>query len=299
MLGTPGEVRSLTARWRARGESVGLVPTMGALHQGHLSLVRAANRENDRTVVSIFVNPLQFGPGEDYARYPRRFGDDLRLLAWGGPQHADAVYAPSVEQMYGGSGVEPATRVRVHGLEDVLEGEFRPGHFEGVATVVAKLFNAVRPDRAYFGRKDAQQLAIITRLARELDTGIEIRPCPTVREPDGLALSSRNAYLAPEERLAATRLFRGVAAAQALHAAGERDRGVLLGAMERVLEAEPLLSVDYADLVDPVTFRPPGELAVVAAHVGATRLIDNHLLGGPPAMAGFAALPQEGPHGDL
>ena len=299
MLGTPDEVRSLSARWRARGESVGLVPTMGALHQGHLSLVRAANRENDRTVVSIFVNPLQFGPGEDYARYPRRFGDDLRLLARGGPQHADVVYAPSVEQMYGGSGVEPATRVRVHGLEDVLEGEFRPGHFEGVATVVAKLFNAVRPDRAYFGRKDAQQLAIITRLARDLDTGIEIRPCPTVREPDGLALSSRNAYLAPEERLAAACLFRALAAAQALHAAGERDREVLLGAMERVLEAEPLLSVDYADLVDPVTFRPPGELAVVAARVGATRLIDNHLLGGPPAMAGFAALPQEGPHGGL
>ncbi|MGH7776011.1 MAG: pantoate--beta-alanine ligase [Candidatus Dormibacterales bacterium] len=281
MAGSAPEVRRLTRAWRVGGQSVGLVPTMGALHEGHLSLVRASNRENDRTVVSVFVNPLQFGPREDLSRYPRRLEEDLGLLGPGGAQHADAVYAPGVEEMYGPEG-RASTRVRVLGLDEVLEGRARPGHLEGVATVVAKLFNAVAPDRAYFGRKDAQQLAVVTRLARELDTGVEVRPCPTVREPDGLAMSSRNAYLTGPERKAATCLFRALAAAQELHAADERDPARLALAMRRVLASEPLVTaVDYAELVDPDTFTPPGDLAVLAVQLRDTRLIDNHLLGFP------------------
>ena len=268
-------MRDASRRWRRAGRSIGLVPTMGALHAGHLSLVDAARRENDTVVVSVFVNPLQFGPGEDLERYPRDWERDSKLLA---EAEVDAVYRPSVAAMYPPGA---STRVRVADVSEPLEGVARPGHFEGVATVVAKLFAAVEPDRAYFGQKDAQQVAVVKRLARDLDLGVEIRVVATVREPDGLALSSRNAYLNPEERKAATALSAALREASAAYAAGRRDQESLRRILHARLEAEPLVEVDYAQVVDPATFRKPGTLAVVAARVGKTRLIDNHDLSNP------------------
>jgi pantoate--beta-alanine ligase len=269
------EIRAQSEAWRREGLSVGLVPTMGALHAGHLSLVGRARAECDRTIVSIFVNPLQFGPGEDFERYPRQPDADLAALRAAG---VDAVYAPAVEAMYPPGAT---TRVRVAELDEVLEGECRPGHFEGVATVVLKLFEATRPDRAYFGQKDGQQARLVTRLARDLDTGVQVVVCPTVREPDGLALSSRNVYLRGPERSAALCLFRALTAANQRWLAGEREAGALAGAMREVLAAEPLARPDYAEVVDEETFRGPGRLAVLAVRIGATRLIDNHRLGDP------------------
>jgi pantoate--beta-alanine ligase len=269
------EIRAQSEAWRREGLSVGLVPTMGALHAGHLSLVSRARAECDRTIVSIFVNPLQFGPGEDFERYPRQLDADLAALRAAG---VDAVYAPAVEAMYPPGAT---TRVRVAELDEVLEGECRPGHFEGVATVVLKLFEATRPDRAYFGQKDGQQARLVTRLARDLDTGVQVVVCPTVREPDGLALSSRNVYLRGPERSAALCLFRALTAANQRWLAGERDAGALAGAMREVLAAEPLARPDYSEVVDEETFRGPGRLAVLAVRIGATRLIDNHRLGDP------------------
>lgn len=262
-------------RWRSDGKTIGLVPTMGALHAGHLALVDAARRENDIVVASAFVNPIQFGPGEDFERYPRDPDRDARLLAQAG---VDAIYRPSTAVMYpSGAG----TRVRVGGVSETLEGAARPGHFEGVATVVTKLFGAVDPDRAYFGQKDAQQVAVVKRLARDLDLGLEIRVVPTVREPDGLALSSRNVYLTPNERKAAAALSLGLRAASEAYAAGERAPEKLRGRLLIRLSAEPLAVVEYAELVDPETFRPPGSLAVLAVRFGKTRLIDNHDLSKP------------------
>ncbi len=275
LVRTMEEVRARSEAWRCAGLRVGLVPTMGALHAGHVSLVRRARAECDRTVVSIFVNPLQFGPGEDFGRYPRRLDADMEVLR---EESVDAAYAPGVEAMYPAGAT---TRARVAELDEVLEGECRPGHFEGVATVVLKLFNSVRPDRAYFGQKDAQQARLVTRLARDLDTGIEVVVCPTVREPDGLALSSRNVYLGQDERRAALCLVRALTAANDGWMAGQRDTAALRAAMLDVLLAEALARVDYAEIVDEETFRPPGRLAVLAARIGATRLIDNHLLGRP------------------
>jgi pantoate--beta-alanine ligase len=266
-------MRDLVAGWRRAGQTVGLVPTMGALHAGHLSLVKASLEENDRTVVSIFVNPLQFGPGEDFERYPRDFERDLRALD-GLP--VDNVLAPAVSEMYEAGAT---TRVRVGGIDEVLEGIHRPGHFEGVATVVAKLFWATHPDRAYFGQKDAQQAAVISRMAEELGTGIMVRTCPIVREPDGLALSSRNAYLDAAARRAALVLSQSLRRANDAYLGGERDHEVLLKVLRDELATEPLVQPDYAELVDPADFSSPGRLAVLAAGVGATRLIDNHLLG--------------------
>ncbi|HET7421439.1 MAG TPA: pantoate--beta-alanine ligase [Candidatus Dormibacteraeota bacterium] len=262
-------------RWRAAGKSIGLVPTMGALHAGHLSLVDAARRENDVVVVSVFVNPIQFGAGEDLDRYPRDWARDERLLD---EAEVETVYRPSAEAMYPPGS---STRVRVGEVAEPLEGAARPGHFEGVATVVTKLFAAVEPDRAYFGQKDAQQVAVVKRLARDLDLGVEVRVEPTVREPDGLALSSRNAYLGPEERKAAAALSASLRETSAAYAAGERDLERLGGILRARLKAEPLVQVDYAELVDPATFRKPGTLAVLAARVGKTRLIDNHDLTTP------------------
>jgi pantoate--beta-alanine ligase len=259
-------------RWRAQGLKVGLVPTMGALHSGHLSLIESARRENDVVVVSIFVNPIQFGPGEDFARYPRDPAHDEDLLSGAG---VDAVYRPTVEVMYPPGS---STRVHVSGVADPLEGAARPGHFVGVATVVSKLFTAVEPDRAYFGQKDAQQVAVVKRLARDLDFPVEICVCPTVREPDGLALSSRNAYLSTVERAAAVCLSSALRLATAAYARGERNPEQLRETLCRRLDAEPLARVEYAEVVDPETFRPPGSLAVLAARIGATRLIDNHHL---------------------
>lgn len=248
---------------------------MGALHDGHLSLVARARRENDRVVVSLFVNPLQFGPNEDFERYPRRLEADLDLLAQAG---VDAVYVPSLETMYPEGS---ATRVVVAGVTEPLEGASRPGHFEGVTTVVLKLFTATRPDRAYFGQKDAQQLAVVRRMARDLDTGVEIVGCPIVREPDGLALSSRNVYLDAAERRAALALSSALRAANDAYLRGEQQPDRLREILQDVLGREPLARIDYAEVVDPDTFTVPGRLAVLAVRFGSTRLIDNHLLGEP------------------
>lgn len=273
MVATAALLRDTVAKWRQEGRSVGLVPTMGALHAGHLSLVSASLGENDRSVVSIFVNPLQFGPAEDFDSYPRDLEQDLRALDGLG---VDAVFAPTVGEMYPPGAT---TRVRVAGLDEVLEGAHRPGHFEGVATVVSKLFWAARPDRAYFGQKDAQQAALVTRLAKDLGTGISVRTCPIVREADGLALSSRNAYLDREARQAALVLSRSLRLANEAFLGGERDLAALHRLLQAELAGEPLARPDYAELVDPDDFRTPGRLAVLAVKVGPTRLIDNHLLG--------------------
>jgi pantoate--beta-alanine ligase len=257
-------------RWRDEGLEIGLVPTMGALHAGHLSLLEQARAENAIVVVSVFVNPIQFGPGEDFERYPRDPARDASLMARAG---VDAVYQPPVAVMYPPGS---STRVHVAGVGDPLEGAARTGHFEGVATVVSKLFTAVEPDRAYFGQKDAQQVAVINRLAADLDFPVEVRVCPTVREPDGLALSSRNAYLSPPERQAAVSLSAALRLAAEAFASGERRPERLQGILRARLEVEPLARVEYAEVVDPRTFTPPGTLAVLAAKIGSTRLIDNH-----------------------
>lgn len=268
-------MREASRRWRNSGRSIGLVPTMGALHAGHLSLVDLARRENDVVVVSLFVNPLQFGPNEDFRRYPRDPDRDAQLLA---EAEVDALYRPSTEIMYP-SGA--STRVSVSGVAEPLEGAARPGHFEGVATVVTKLFGAVEPDRAYFGQKDAQQVAVVKQLVKDLDLGVEIRVGPIVREPDGLALSSRNVYLSVDERKAALALSQALRGATEAYSAGQRGVKELKKLMHARLSAEPLVRAEYAEIVDPDTFRSPGHLAVVAARVGKTRLIDNHDLTQP------------------
>ncbi|MBI4425219.1 MAG: pantoate--beta-alanine ligase [Elusimicrobia bacterium] len=270
----PEELLRAGAQWRRRGESVGFVPTMGALHEGHRSLIQRARRENRRVVVSIFVNPLQFGPDEDYNRYPRPFYQDRRLCesSW-----VDALYRPSPEAMYP-EGF--ATAVEVRGLSDLLDGEFRPGHFRGVATVVLKLLQQVRPDKAYFGEKDYQQLIVLGRMARDLDLGVEIVPCPTVRERDGLALSSRNAYLSANERANAPLLYRALAAGcEAAKAPGAKPERVTR-LVKRLVQKIPRVSVDYIRLVDAATLeeaeRLRGRLRLLAAiRLGRTRLIDN------------------------
>jgi pantoate--beta-alanine ligase len=248
---------------------------MGALHAGHLSLVERACHENSRVVVSIFVNPIQFGPNEDLERYPTSPDRDLELLQQAG---VAAVYMPTPQVMYP---PRATTRVRVAGVSDTLEGAVRPGHFEGVATVVAKLFDAAEPDKAYFGQKDAQQVAVVKRLALDLDTGVQICVCRTVREADGLALSSRNAYLGPQERQSASCLSFALERAAKAYKLGERDLKELRRGILEVLQAEPLAKVEYVELVDPDTFTPPGSLAVMAVWIGKTRLIDNHDLAMP------------------
>jgi len=258
--------------------SVGLVPTMGALHEGHRSLVRRARAECDRVVVSVFVNPRQFAPGEDYERYPRSLDDDIAMLA---EQGVHAVYAPGVEAMYPPGS---ATSVRVTGpAGERLEAERRAGHFDGVALVVAKLFIAARPDRAYFGAKDAQQCAVVRRLAADLDTGVEVVVCPTVRDHDGLALSSRNAYLNEEERCRALAIPRGLAAAARRFDDGEHDPGTLIGLVQATLD-EAGIATDYVAIVDGDAFSDcatasPGCQILVAGRIGTTRLIDCLRLG--------------------
>jgi pantoate--beta-alanine ligase len=259
------------------GRIVGLVPTMGALHEGHLSLVRAAQRQCRPVVVSIFVNPSQFGPGEDFEKYPRQMEADRDLLEELGVEY---LFTPQPKEIY------PAgfrTWVTVEGLSERLEGRSRPGHFRGVATVVLKLLEIVRPDYAYFGRKDAQQARIIRQMARDLDLDSEIVVCPIVRERDGLAMSSRNAYLSADERRSALALSRSLREVERQAARGERDAARLVAAMRRVLDAEPGVVTDYAEIVDADTFEPVVSLrrsclALVAAFVGKTRLIDNLLI---------------------
>jgi pantoate--beta-alanine ligase len=262
-------------RWRREGRTIGLVPTMGALHAGHLSLVERACRDNSAVIVSIFVNPLQFGPGEDLERYPTDPERDVDLLR---KARVTALYRPNGAVMYPPGAT---TRVTVPGVAEPLEGAARPGHFAGVATVVAKLFNATEPDSAYFGQKDAQQVAVVRRLAADLDTGIEIWACPIVREADGLALSSRNAYLDVAERKAAACLHSALTRAARAYEAGERDQDRLRMTLRETLEAEPLARVHYAELVDPGSFTSPGTLAVLAVWIGKTRLIDNLDLANP------------------
>jgi pantoate--beta-alanine ligase len=287
VLAASGGLRLQSERWRAAGLGVGLVPTMGALHAGHRSLVRRARAECDRVVVSIFVNPRQFTSEDDLARYPRTLRADLGVLAEEG---VDAAFVPDPASMYGPGF---ATSVTVGGpLTSSLEGACRPGHFAGVTLVVAKLLVAARADRAYFGAKDAQQCAVVRRLAEDLDTGTEIVVCPTVRDADGLALSSRNVHLSAGERARALALPEGLAAAARLHAAGEREATALAGAARGVLALAPGVEVEYVAVVDPDSFEPVarvGGLAriLAAARIGRTRLIDTLCLGAeaPPTTA--------------
>ncbi|HEX6780023.1 MAG TPA: pantoate--beta-alanine ligase [Ktedonobacterales bacterium] len=277
-ISTVAEMMAQGRRWPA-GATPGLVPTMGYLHDGHLSLARAARQECDTVVASIFVNPTQFGPREDLSRYPRDLPRDLALLEKAG---VDYVFTPDASDIYPtgfACYVDP-----VGPLVERLEGASRPGHFRGVATVVAKLFQIVRPQRAYFGQKDAQQAAVIHQLIADLHFALTLRVLPTVREPDGLAMSSRNAYLSPEERQAATILYRALSEARKLVDAGEQDTDLLRATLARTIASEARAHLDYADVCDPNTMLPlarvePGQAAllVIAARVGPARLIDNFL----------------------
>jgi pantoate--beta-alanine ligase len=274
VVATIAEVRAAVASARAQGRTVGFVPTMGALHEGHAALVRAARRGTGFVVVSVFVNPTQFGPQEDFARYPRTPDADRAVC---GDAGADLVFAPPVEEMYPEGS---ATFVEVTGLQDVLEGASRPGHFRGVCTVVLKLFNIVQPDVAYFGQKDAQQARIVRQMVRDLNVPVEVRVEPTVREPDGLAMSSRNRYLSAGERAAAPRIYAALREVREQAAAGEVDTARLELALAAALAAIPGARVDYARIVDASTLRPLARLdrpalATVAVFLGNTRLIDN------------------------
>jgi pantoate--beta-alanine ligase len=269
------------AAGQSKRELIGLVPTMGALHEGHASLIRAARSRCAHVAVSIFVNPTQFAPNEDYSRYPRSFDADCAMAQAEG---ADVIFAPSVEEMYPGGPSSPdVTFVEVAGLGNRLDGASRPGHFRGVATVVAKLFIAAEPDLAFFGQKDAAQVSLLRRMIADLRLGVELVVCPIVREPDGLALSSRNAYLSADERRQALTLSRAVRWVEAMAAQGERNSAVLIDAARHIFAAEPQIRIDYIALVDWATLEPvetaaPGTLFAVAAWVGTTRLIDNTIL---------------------
>ena len=274
---TIDEVRRAVRHARARGEDIGFVPTMGALHEGHLSLVRAAKHRCRAAVVSIFVNPAQFGPNEDFSKYPRTLEKDTEQLAREG---LDILFTPSTDEMYEPS---PAVWVDVAGLSDRNEGRVRPGHFRGVATVVAKLFNVVQPDVAFFGQKDAAQLAVIRRMVRELRYPVEVVGCPIVREADGLAMSSRNVYLSAEERKQAAVLSRALRLAEEAFRRGATDANTLTTAVRQELSTETV-SVDYVEVLDPATLLPVDDvksptLLAIAARVGSTRLLDNVVLG--------------------
>ncbi|MBX6350307.1 MAG: pantoate--beta-alanine ligase [Clostridia bacterium] len=291
---TIAEVRSF--RREVGAASVGFVPTMGYFHEGHLELMRRSRAENERTVVSLYVNPLQFAPHEDLAAYPRDFERDRSLAEGVG---VDLLFAPDDDEMYppalrpkeaAGERLQ-ATVVRVEGLNSVLEGRSRPTHFDGVATVVLKLFHIVSPDRAYFGQKDYQQALLVRRMVADLDLPVDVRVVPTVREPDGLAMSSRNVYLTPEERAQATVLHRALRSAVAAIAAGERDAAAVARLLRETIASEPLARLDYAEVVDAETLSPLPRLAgrvllAVAARFGRARLIDNEVVavpGGPGA----------------
>ena len=268
---------------RAEGRVIGLVPTMGALHEGHTALVKRARQECSRVIASVFVNPKQFGPKEDYKKYPRDLEKDAKTL---GDVGVDALFAPDVADVYP-DGFR--TYVNVEGISERLEGRSRPGHFRGVSTVVLKLFEIVQPHFAYFGRKDAQQVRIISEMVRDLNLGTEIVVCPVIREADGLALSSRNAYMNDAERKAATVLHSALVAMRNELSVGVRDALQLQTTMRRIIEAEPLATVDYAEIVSADTFEPTVRVArpsyaVLAVHIGKTRLIDNLLI--EPASPG-------------
>jgi pantoate--beta-alanine ligase len=277
ILPTIAEMRAACAEARRGGRRLGFVPTMGALHEGHLSLVRAARARCDAVAASIFVNPTQFGPQEDFSKYPRTFERDRELLE---KEKVDLLFAPSVEEMYPKGAV---TFVTVEGLSEKLCGRSRPGHFRGVTTVVAKLFHIVQPNLAFFGQKDAAQAVIIRKMVRDLDLPVEIVVCPIVREADGLALSSRNAYLDATQRRSATVLYRALRRVEELAARGECRSAALIEAAQQVFGEEPAVRVDYVEIVDNDTLDPVadvsrGALVAVAAFVGTTRLIDNVVL---------------------
>jgi pantoate--beta-alanine ligase len=276
---TIAEVRAAVAKLRGDKKCIGLVPTMGALHEGHLSLVRAARAHCSAVVVTIFVNPTQFGPKEDFAKYPRTFDEDCALLE---KEAVDVVFAPEAAEIYPPGA---STVVEVAGISDRLDGVSRPGHFVGVATVVAKLFNIVQPDHAFFGQKDAAQVAVLRRMVRDLHFNLELIVCPIVREADGLAMSSRNRYLSVDERQQALVLRRALRRVEAEVAAGVVESQPLIDAGLAVLADEPEIRVDYFSIVDPGTLEDvpdvtAGALVAVAAGVGLTRLIDNVLI--PP-----------------
>jgi pantoate--beta-alanine ligase len=287
VLRTIAEMQAVCRNLHREEKRIGLVPTMGALHAGHLSLVRAARTQNDAVVVSIFVNPIQFGPKEDLATYPRTFEQDCAQLDHAG---VDYVFAPSVEEMYPGGA---ATFVEVEGLSNKLDGGSRPGHFRGVATVVSKLFHIIPADHAYFGQKDAAQVAVLRQMVRDQNFDIELIICPIVREKDGLAMSSRNAYLDPEQRQQALVLQRALMRVQMLADTGESDAAKLAEAGRQLISEEPGARLDYFAVVHPDTLEPvanisKGALVAVAAWIGATRLIDNLVLHG----TGTSRIPQ-------
>lgn len=269
-------VRGQVKEWRAAGLSVGLVPTMGYLHEGHKSLIDQAVKENDRVVVSVFVNPMQFGPAEDLASYPRDLNRDAALCEAAG---ADLIFNPELENMYSD---DFSSFIDMNTLTKGLCGKSRPIHFRGVCTVVGKLFNIVQPDKAYFGQKDAQQLAVIRHMVNDLNFNLEIVGCPIIREADGLAKSSRNTYLSPEERQAALILSKSLELGRELIEAGERDAETIKQAVTELIQTEPLARIDYVELVDWNTLEPVERiegpvLNAIAVYIGKTRLIDNHI----------------------
>lgn len=274
------KLKAVVRKMRGAGNSIGFVPTMGALHDGHLMLVKKAREVADTVLVSVFVNPIQFGRGEDFEHYPRNLSHDVELLTRAG---VDYVFAPAIEEFYP---KDFDTYVEVERLSEPLCGKFRPGHFRGVATVVAKLFTIVEPDYAFFGQKDAQQAGVIRRMARDLKFPVDVRVCPIVREEDGLAMSSRNAYLSPDERRAATVLYRSLCRAAALVLEGERQAGRVRQAVADMIQAEPLARLEYFEIVDTADFQPVaalqgGGLMALAVYIGKTRLIDNLLVDVP------------------
>jgi pantoate--beta-alanine ligase len=281
LVTTIDEMRDLRESTRQSGQRLGLVPTMGALHEGHLSLVRAARDKADVVAVSIFVNPTQFGPNEDFAKYPRTLEKDSEMLE---REHVDVIFAPSVDDMYPAGAV---TWVTVERMSDRLCGKSRPGHFRGVTTVVCKLFHIVEPHSAFFGQKDAAQVAIIRRMVHDLNMPMSIEVCPIVRESDGLALSSRNAYLNPEERKSALVLHRSLQCAERLFENGERDSAKLIVAGKEEFKNEPSARLDYFEIVDPDSLEPVTTISnraliAVAGFIGNTRLIDNLIVDPKP-----------------
>ena len=273
---TVEQAKQTVRQWKAEGLTVGLVPTMGYLHEGHESLIKRAVAECDRVMVSVFLNPIQFAPNEDLATYPRDFAADTVLIENAG---ADLVFHPEPSELYA---PDACTFVNVEGITSELCGKTRPTHFRGVCTVVSKLMNISQADRAYFGQKDAQQLAVVRRMVRDLNMNVEVIGCPIVREEDGLAKSSRNTYLSPAEREAALVLSRAVREGQRLMKEGERDAKTILSAMRAIIEAEPLARIDYVEMVSwdgikPVDVADSSVLVAMAVYIGKTRLIDNFI----------------------